>query len=148
MYVKIDGELKKKRNLIEIKSDSTTILIHTKTEIGLDEKYKCYSDSPNYYHLGSLLSADIYRPSDIVCGNKEHIIYMTLLFLRIDKQFQCIVGLTLITGAKDFTVTTQSTNNDQIKTFLCSPGSTHYPFIEAILKNPPPNHIKSQNGKF
>ena len=73
---------------------------------------------------------------------------MTLILLRIDNQLQVIVGLTLITGTKDFMVITQSTNNDQIKTFLCSPGSTHYPFIEAILKNPPPNHIKSQNGKF
>ena len=65
---------------------------------------------------------------------------MTLIFLRIDNQLQCIVGLTFITGTENFMVATQSTNNDQIK--------THYPFIEAILKNPPPNHIKSQNGKF
>ena len=73
---------------------------------------------------------------------------MTLIFLRIDNQLQCIVGLTFITGTKDFMAATQSTNNNQIKTFLRSPGSTHYHFIEAILKNPPPNHIKSQNGKF
>ena len=72
---------------------------------------------------------------------------MTLILLRIDNQLQCIMGLTFITGIKDFMVTTQSTNNDQITTFICSPESTHYPFIEAILKNPPPNHIKSQNGK-
>ena len=147
MYVKIDGELKKVKR-IEIKSDATTIVLHTKTETGLEEEYKCYSDSPNYYNLRSLLSADIYIPSDVFCGNKENIILMTLIFLRIDDQLQCIVGLTFITGTRDFMVTTQSTNNDQIKTFLCSPGSTHYPFIEAILKNPPPNRIKSQNGKF
>ena len=73
---------------------------------------------------------------------------MTLIFLRIDNQLQCTVGLTFITGTKDFMVTTQSTNNDQIKTYLCSPGSTHYSFIEAILKNPPPDHIKSLNGNF
>ena len=73
---------------------------------------------------------------------------MTLILLRIDNQLQCIVGLTFITGTKDFMVTTQSTNNDQVTTFICSPNSTHYPFIEAMLKNPPPNHIKSQNGKF
>ena len=73
MYVKIDGKLKKVKR-IEIKSDATTILIHTKTETGLEEEYKCYSDSPKYYQLRSLLSADIYIPSDIVCGNKEHII--------------------------------------------------------------------------
>ena len=73
---------------------------------------------------------------------------MTPIFLRIDNQLQCIVGLTFITGTKDFMVTTQSTNNDQITTLHCSPGSTHYPFIETILKNPPPNHIKSKNGEF
>ena len=40
MYVKIDGQLKKVKR-IEIKSDATTILIHTETETGLEEKYKC-----------------------------------------------------------------------------------------------------------
>ena len=73
---------------------------------------------------------------------------MTFILLRIDNQLQCIVGLTYITGTKDFMVTTQSTTNDQVTTFICSPISAHYSFIEAILKNPPPNHIKSQNGKF
>ena len=38
---------------------------------------------------------------------------MTLILLRIDNQLQCIVGLTIITGTKDFMVTTQSTNSDQ-----------------------------------
>ena len=73
MYVKIDGELKKVKK-IEIKSDATTIVIHTKTETGVEEEYKCYSDSPNYYHLRSFISADIYITSDIVFGNKENII--------------------------------------------------------------------------
>ena len=73
---------------------------------------------------------------------------MTLILLRIDNQLQCIVGLTLITGTKDFMVKTQSTNNNQVTTFICSPSSAHYSFIEAMLKNPPANHIKSQNGKF
>ena len=73
---------------------------------------------------------------------------MTLILLRIDNQLQCIVGLTFITGTKGFMVTTQSTNNDQVTTFICSPNSAHYPLIEAMLKNPPPNNIKSQNGKF
>ena len=147
MYVKIDGELKSIKR-IELKSDSITILIHTITDEGLEEEYKCTSDSPNYYHLRCLLSADIYIISHIICGNEEHFILMTLILLRIDNQFQCIVGLTFITGTKDFMVTTHSTNNDQVTTFICSPNSDHYPFIEAMLKNPPPNHIKSQNGKF
>ena len=68
------------------------------------------------------------------------------MLLRIDNQLQCVVGLTYITGTKDFMVTTQSTNNGQKKTFIGSPESTQYPFIEAILKNPHPNHIKSQKG--
>ena len=72
---------------------------------------------------------------------------MTLIFLRIDNQLQCFVSLTFITGTKDFMVTTQCTNNNQIETFICSPGSTHHPFIEPILKKAPPNH-KSHNGKF
>ena len=73
---------------------------------------------------------------------------MTLKLLRIDNQLQCIVvGLTF-TGTKDFIVTTHSSDNDQIKTFVCSPKSAHYPLIEILLKNPPPNHIKSQNGKL
>ena len=73
---------------------------------------------------------------------------MTLILLRIDNQLQCIVGLSFITGTKDFMVTTQSTNSDQVTTFVCSPNSAHYSSFEAVLKNPPPNHIKSQNGKF
>ena len=72
---------------------------------------------------------------------------MTLILLRIDIQLQCIVGLTFLTGTEDFMVTTQSTNNDQVTTFICSPESIHYPFIEALLKNPPPNPIKTEKGK-
>ena len=147
MYVKIDGELKSIKR-IELKSDATTFLIHTTTEEGKEEEYKCHSDSPNYHHLRCLLSTDIYIISDIICGNEEHIIKSTLILLRIDNQLQCIVGLTIITGTKDFMVKTQSTNSDQVTTFICSPNSAHYPFIEAMLKNPPPNHIKSQKGKY
>ena len=147
MYVKIGGELKSIKR-IELKSDALTILIHTITEEGQEKEYTCHPDSPNYYNLRCFLTADIYILSDIFCGNKDHIVQMTLILLRIDNQLQCIVGSTFITGTKDFMVTTQSTNNDQITTVICSPESAHYPFIEAILKNPPPNHIKSQNGKF
>ena len=73
---------------------------------------------------------------------------MTLILLQIENQLQCIVGLTFITGTKVFMVTTQSTNNDQIATFVCSPESAHYPFIKVILKNHPQNHIEIQKGKF
>ena len=73
---------------------------------------------------------------------------MTLILLRIDNQLQCNVGLIFITGTKNFMVTTQSRNNDQVTTFICSPNSSHYPFIEAMLNNPPANHIKTQNGNL
>ena len=73
MYVKIDGELKSMKR-IELKSDATTILIHTITDEGLEEEYKCFSNSPNHYNLRCLMSADIYIISDIICGNEEHII--------------------------------------------------------------------------
>ena len=46
---------------------------------------------------------------------------MTLILLRIDNQLQCIVGLTFITGTKNFMVTTQSTNNDQITILSAHP---------------------------
>ena len=73
MYVKIDGVLKSIKR-IELKSDALTILIHTITEERQEEEYTCHSDSPNYYHLRCLLCADIYIPSDITCGNQDHII--------------------------------------------------------------------------
>ena len=73
---------------------------------------------------------------------------MTLILLRIDSQLQCIVGLTFVTRTKNFMVTTRFTNNNHITPFICSPESAHYPFIEAMLKNPPPNHFKCQNVKF
>ena len=73
MYVKIDGELRSIKR-IELKSDATTILFHTITDEGLEEEYKCHCDSPNYYYLRCLLPADIYKISDIICGNKEHIV--------------------------------------------------------------------------
>ena len=59
MYVKIDGELTSIK-IIELKSDALTILIHTITEEGQEEEYMCLPDSPDYYHLRCLLTADIY----------------------------------------------------------------------------------------
>ena len=73
---------------------------------------------------------------------------MTLVHLRIDNQLQCFVGLTFTTGTKDSMVTTQSTNSDHITTFICSPESIHYPFIEAILKSLPRITLKVRTGNF
>ena len=65
---------------------------------------------------------------------------MTLIILRIDNQLQYFVGLTFVTGTKDLMVTTQSSDNDLITTFICSPESAHYRFIEAILEPSPKSH--------
>ena len=73
MYVKIDGKMKSIKT-IELKSDSTTILIHTITDEGLAEECKCTSDSHNYYYLRCLLSSDLYIFSDIICDNNAQII--------------------------------------------------------------------------
>ena len=70
MYGKIDGKLKAIRQ-IELTSDSKTILLHIETERGTEEVFKCPPESPNYYHLRTLLSSKIYIPSNITCGNKD-----------------------------------------------------------------------------
>ena len=75
---------------------------------------------------------------------------MTLMLLQIDNQLQCIVGLTFVTGTKHFLVTTQSTNNNQITTFICSPESAHYPFIEKLYSRTLPRitlKVRTENFK-
>ena len=73
---------------------------------------------------------------------------MTLTLLNIDNQQQKIVSIIFNNITKDFRVITESTNDEQITAFPCDPGSSHYPFVEALFKNPPPVLIKSQDGKF
>ena len=58
MYVKIDGQVKATKK-IALTLDSSTILLHTENGTGTEEVYKCPSESPNYYHLRKLLSADL-----------------------------------------------------------------------------------------
>ena len=70
MCVKTDEQLKSNKQ-IELTSDLSTILIHTETETGIQEVYKCPSNSPNHYHLRNLVSSVL---SDIVCGNEDLII--------------------------------------------------------------------------
>ena len=70
MYVKVDGQLKTIK-IIELTSDSKTILLHIETETGTEEVYNCPSEARNNYHLRKLLSSEIYIPSDIVCGNEN-----------------------------------------------------------------------------
>ena len=73
---------------------------------------------------------------------------MTLTLLNIDNQHQIIVSIILNSNTKEFRVITESTNDEQITAFICTSGSSHYSFIEALFKNPPPVLIKSQDGKF
>ena len=73
MYVNIDGQLKSSKR-IEPSSDSATILIHTETETGMEEVFKCPSDSPNPHHLRNFFSSGIFIPNDIVCGNRDFLI--------------------------------------------------------------------------
>ena len=49
---------------------------------------------------------------------------------------------------KEVKVFKESTNDDQILTFNCTPGSSFYSFIEVFLKSPPTVVIKSHEGKF
>ena len=75
---------------------------------------------------------------------------MTLILLRIGNQLQCFVGLTFITGTRDFMVTTQSTNNDKITTFICSPKSTQYSFFLKLYSRTFPRitlKVRTENFK-
>ena len=71
---------------------------------------------------------------------------MTLTLLNIDNKHQILVSIILNNITKEFRVITESTNDEQITAFICTPGLTHYSFLEALFKNPPPVLIKSQNG--
>ena len=73
---------------------------------------------------------------------------MTLTLLNIDNQHQTIASIIFNNITEEFRVITESANGEQIKALLCTPGSSHYSFIEALFKNPPPVLIKSQDGKF
>ena len=73
---------------------------------------------------------------------------MTLICLQIDGKLQVIVGLTFDTVTKNFIVTTQFVEIDQFKNFVCLPGSTHYTFTKAILRNLPPHNIDCSNVQF
>ena len=98
--------------------------------------------------MRKLLSSEIYIPSGIICGNKDFRIEMALTLLNIDNQHQIIVSIIFNNITKEKRVITQSTNDEQITAFIWTPGSSHYPFIEDLFKNPPPVLIKSQDGKF
>ena len=73
---------------------------------------------------------------------------MTLILLRIDNQLQCIVGLTFITGMKDFMVTTQSTNNDQITTFFAHPNQLIILSLKLYSRTIPRIKLKVRTESF
>ena len=73
---------------------------------------------------------------------------MTLTLLNIDSQHHMIVNIIFNNSTKEFKVNTESTNDEQITVFICTPGSSHYSFIEALFNNRPPVLIKSLDGKF
>ena len=147
MDVKIDGQLIAIKQ-IELTFNSTTISLLIETGTGKEEVYKCHSESPNYYHLRKLPSSDLYIPRDIVCGNKDFLMKLTLTLLNNDNQHHIIVSVIFNNITKEFRVITESTNDEQITAFICTRGSSHNSLIEALFKNPPPVLIKSQDGKF
>ena len=147
MYVKIDGQLKTIKR-IELKSDSTTILIHIETEKGTEKVYNCPSGSRNFYLLRKLLSSESLIPGDTVCENEDFFIYMILTLLNLDSQHQKMVSIIFNNITKEFKVITESTKDEKITAFICTSGSAHYSFIEALFKNLPQVLIKSQDGKF
>ena len=73
---------------------------------------------------------------------------MTIILLKIDNQHQRIVSIIFNNITKEFRVITESTNDEQITAFICTPGSSHYSIIEVLFKSPPPVLIKSQDGNF
>ena len=53
------------------------------------------------------------------------------------------------TGRKTkFRAIRESTNDEQISGFICTPGSSQNSFMQALFKTPPPFLIKSPDGKF
>ena len=73
---------------------------------------------------------------------------MTLTLLNIDHQDHIIVIIIFNKTTKEFRVIPESTHGEQTSAFICTPGSSHYSFIEAHFINPPPVMIKGQGGKF
>ena len=110
--------------------------------------YNWAFDSPNHYHLRNLLCSDIYIPSDIVCGYKDLYIQMTPTPLSVDDQYQILLSPVFKNTTKQYKVTTKSTTDEQVSTFISTHGSSVNSFIEAFFKNQPPVVIRSQNGKF
>ena len=73
---------------------------------------------------------------------------MTLTLSNIDYQYQIIVSLVSNYTTKEYKIVTESTTDVRKPTLICTPASSHYCFSEAFVKNPSPNVIKSQDGKF
>ena len=73
---------------------------------------------------------------------------MTLTLLNNDNQQQKIVSVTFRNINKGVGFFSESTNDEQTSAFTCTPGSSHYSFIEALFQNPPKFVIKNQTEGF
>ena len=80
---------------------------------------------------------------------KREILYLDDIHSsEFDNQHQTNVSIIFNNITKEFRVITESTNDEQKTPFICTPGSSHCSFIEALFKNPPPVLIKSQDRKI
>ena len=59
---------------------------------------------------------------------------MTLTLLTIDNQIQIIVSPIFNNITEEFKVIIESATDEQISTFTCTPGSSHYSFIQPLFK--------------
>ena len=73
---------------------------------------------------------------------------MTLTLLNNDNHNQITVSIIFNNITKEDRVITESTNDEQMTAFICSPGSSHYSLIEVLFKIPFPVLIKSQDATF
>ena len=72
---------------------------------------------------------------------------MTLTLLNIDNQHHIILNVIFNKFTKAFRVIKESTHDEQLPAYICTPGSSHYSFNEALFENPPPVLIRNQDRK-
>ena len=137
MYSKIEGQTELfKRN--ELTSDWSFLLIIPKTETGIKEVYKCPSDLPNHYPFRNLISSKTFILSKFVCRNKDFLNQMTLILLNIYDHYQVIISLIFNNTTNVYKTITEAISDEQISTFICTPGSSENSTIKDRVKNPKP----------
>ena len=146
MYSKIEGQREPFKR-IELTSDLAIILIITKTETGIKEVYMCFSDLPNHYPFRSLIFSKIFILSNFVCGNKDFLNRMTLILLSIYDHYQVIISLIFNDTTNVYKTITEAISDEQLSTFICTPGSSQNSKTFARFKNPKPVIIKNHDRK-